>query len=153
MRNFVANTRILAQDMPCGSIDTLRGEVHPDGGGAVSRKPVEVKTDLSFDDALRHVLHAPKPSKGESDVPADKRKIPVPGREPLEATLIGFHPNVEEWSEYLLDDQTVIKLKPVVGEILKVDGQFDDEGNPVYVVKSQNFMVVNAPESERRSKS
>jgi hypothetical protein len=37
---------------------------------------------------------------------------------------------------------------------LRVDGIYDGEGNPVYVSRTQNVVVVNAPEAlKRRPKS
>jgi len=37
-------------------------------------------------------------------------------------------------------------MKIVVTEVLRIDGQYDAEGNPVYFVKSANIISVIAPE-------
>lgn len=59
--------------------------------------------------------------------------------------------NVREyWNEYLLDDGTILKLKPVATEAFRVEGQYDNEGNPVYVLKSQNVLIVSPPDHLRR---
>lgn len=62
---------------------------------------------------------------------------------------MGFQTGAEHWNEYLLTDGSVVRLKAVVTEILKVDGKFDNEGNPVYVVKSANVVTVSASDRAR----
>lgn len=50
----------------------------------------------------------------------------------------------EEWSEYRLKDDTVIKVKPIVVDILKTDKK-DQFGFPVYIVKSVAVTMVQSP--------
>ncbi|HET6498435.1 MAG TPA: hypothetical protein VFH17_05245 [Coriobacteriia bacterium] len=83
-------------------------------------------------------------------MPQEKRKIPGPEGKPVDATAIGFQVGGEHWNEYLLDDGTVLRMKPVMAEILRVDNVYDGEGNPVYVTRTQNVIVVNAPEKIRK---
>lgn len=78
-----------------------------------------------------------------------KRKIRLGDRD-VDATVVHFRGDVEHWNEYLLDDQTVIRLKPVVREIVRLDGHYDEEGNPVYVINSTNVTHVSAPEELKR---
>lgn len=68
----------------------------------------------------------------------------------VDATEVSFQAGGEHWNEYLLDDGSVIKLKTITTEIVRVDGQYDPDGNPVYVVKSTNIVTVSAPEKLRR---
>jgi len=82
-------------------------------------------------------------------MPGRSRKISWQGRT-VDATEVTYQPSGEHWNEYLVDDGTVIKMKTVVTEILRVQGEHDQEGNPVYLVKSANIMAVNAPENLRR---
>lgn len=83
-------------------------------------------------------------------VPQDKRKIPGPKGGLIDATPVSFQVGGEFWNEYVLEDGTLVRLKPVVAEFLKVDGMYDPEGNPFYVVKAQNVVVVTAPEEIRK---
>lgn len=78
-----------------------------------------------------------------------KKRVNTPGG-PVEATELGFRSMGENWNEYLIDDGSVIRLKLVVTEVVRVDGQFDPEGNPVYLVKSANVSAISAPEELRR---
>lgn len=63
---------------------------------------------------------------------------------------MSFQPSGEHWNEYLCDDGSVVKLKTVVTEVLRLEGEYDSEGNPVYVVKSANVVTVSAPDNLRK---
>jgi hypothetical protein len=78
------------------------------------------------------------------------RKIPGPRGEPVDGTEVSFQNVREHWNEYLLDDGTILKLKPVATEVFRLDGKFDAEGSPVYLLKSRNVMVVKAPDHLRK---
>ena len=56
----------------------------------------------------------------------------LPGGGEGEAEVIGFRTNVENWNDYLLDDGTVLRMKLVVTEVVRVEGQYDQNRNPVY---------------------
>ncbi len=76
-------------------------------------------------------------------------KIPFKGQE-VDATEVEFQTRKEDWNEYQLMDGSVIKIKLVVGSIFKVAGEYDDEGNPVYVVRSKNVLMVRSPDNLKR---
>jgi len=76
-------------------------------------------------------------------------KISFQGRE-VDATEIEFQTRKEDWNEYQLMDGTVIKMKLVVSEIFRIDGMYDDVGNPVYQIKSTNLPVVRSPDDLKR---
>lgn len=78
------------------------------------------------------------------------RKLPLPDGTEAQAEVVGFRPGAEHWNEYLLDDQTLLKIKVVVTEVLRVEGQYDQAGNPAYVVNSTNVLAVDAPDELRR---
>lgn len=63
---------------------------------------------------------------------------------------VGFKSGSENWSDYLLDDGSVIKLKPVVMEIVRLDGRFEPDGTPAYAVKAQNVVATSAPDNLRK---
>ena len=74
-----------------------------------------------------------------------KTKINVAGQF-REATLVSIISSHEQWSEYILEDGAVIRMKIVITEVYRVDGLYDNDGNPVYQMKSNN--VVSAVPSE-----
>jgi hypothetical protein len=75
-----------------------------------------------------------------------KRRMPGPTGEPIDVTELSFQNVREHWNEYLLDDGTILKLKAVATEVFKQEGQYDAEGNPIYLLRSKNVMVVSAPD-------
>jgi len=79
------------------------------------------------------------------------RKIKIRmGDRTVDATVIDVNSSQEQWNQYLLSDGTLLKLKVVVTEVVRVDGEYDQEGNPVYYVKSTNILAVNPPEELKR---
>jgi len=73
-------------------------------------------------------------------------KIPYKGRE-VDATEVDFQTRKEDWNEYQLMDGSLVKVKLVVGGIFRIPDEYDVEGNPVYVVRSQNVLMVRSPEN------
>jgi len=76
-------------------------------------------------------------------------KVPFQGRE-VDATEIEFQTRKEDWNEYQLMDGSVVRMKLVVSEIFRLEGEFDAEGNPVYHIKSANVAVVKSPDTLKR---
>jgi hypothetical protein len=56
----------------------------------------------------------------------------------------------ELWSEYKLEDGTTLRVKLAVGSIARVVGEYDAEGNPVYVAKGVMISVPLVSESQRK---
>jgi hypothetical protein len=79
-----------------------------------------------------------------------KKKVQIPGVGEVDAEVIPFRGDVEHWNEYLLDDGSVVRMKAVVTEIVRVEGQYDPEGNPAYMVFSANVTHVSSPEELKR---
>lgn len=84
-------------------------------------------------------------------MPPMRRKMPIgPEGRPVEAELIDVQSSQEHWNQYLLGDGTTLKLKVVATEVWRAVDQFDAEGNPLYIVKSGNVLVINAPDELRK---
>lgn len=77
-----------------------------------------------------------------------KSKIPFGGKL-VDGVELDFSTKREEWNEYEVSDGSIIRMKLVVTNIIRT-GEFDVDGNPVYVVKSSNVLGVSAPESLKR---
>jgi hypothetical protein len=57
----------------------------------------------------------------------------------------------ERWSEFTLQDGTVVRAKVTITSAVRVDGQFDALGNPVYVTNlSPIIAIVSVPEEYRK---
>jgi len=76
-------------------------------------------------------------------------KIPFKGQE-VDATEVDFQIRKEDWNEYQLMDGSVIKMKLVVGSIFRVPGEYDAEGDPIYIVRSKNVLMVRAPDDLKK---
>jgi len=68
----------------------------------------------------------------------------------VDATEIDFQTRREDWNEYQLMDGSIIKLKAVVTQILRIEGRYDREDNPVYRVKSTNVLWVKSTDELKK---
>ncbi len=87
------------------------------------------------------------------DTRVRKRNVQGPDGTQRPAIELGFRVSGEHWNEYLADDGSVIRLKPVVTQILRVEGLYDQSGDPVYVINSTNVVSVSAAEDLRKGAS
>jgi hypothetical protein len=78
-------------------------------------------------------------------MPRTRRIQGSDGRE-HEAEPVGFRASGEHFNEYLLDDGTVLRIKLVLTEVLRMSGLYDRYGNPAYIVRSSEVMAVDAPD-------
>lgn len=79
-----------------------------------------------------------------------KRKFTLPDGSDVDAVEVGFREGGEHFNEYLLDDGTVVRFKAVVTSVQRLEGLYDADGNPAYVVNSSNIVVVSAPDDLRK---
>ena len=86
---------------------------------------------------------------------AEKRvkvPFPTPISPPMDGSEVGVSESTEKWSEVTLEDGTVLRVKPSVLSAIRMDGQYDPDGNPAYLIKAQQVvMVASAPEHLRKA--
>lgn len=70
----------------------------------------------------------------------------------MEASLVSTVQSSEHWNSYVLDDGSIIRMKLVATEILRIDGEYDPEGNPVYYIKHTNVTSVDAAEDLKKKR-
>jgi len=56
----------------------------------------------------------------------------------------------EGWSEFNLSDGTTIRLKSVLLEVKKMVGQYNADGDPIYLMQAAQVHQVKAPEEMRK---
>ena len=79
-----------------------------------------------------------------------KIKLPI-GSVELDATEVSITERNEAVNEYRLEDGSVIRVVNVVTQIIRLDGSFDNDGNPIYVVRTGNVVTtISAPQNLRR---
>jgi hypothetical protein len=79
-----------------------------------------------------------------------KIKVKGPDGQDHDGVEMSFQNAREHWNEYLLDDGTILRLKPVATGVVKIEGMYDQQGNPIYILNSTNIMVASAPDHLRR---
>ena len=57
----------------------------------------------------------------------------------------------EVWSEYRLADGTVLRIKPVMIAVSRIEGEYTLDGDPVYNMKSTLVTDLRAPQELRKS--
>ena len=76
-----------------------------------------------------------------------KTKVPDPRTgEPVDATEIGHRSSGEHWNEHLLDDGTVVRVKLIVTNVYRLDARYNDKGEPVYLIESNNVVSISVPQ-------
>lgn len=68
---------------------------------------------------------------------------------PAEGIEVPISQSNERWNEYKLEDGTMLRLKFTVASIIRVIGENDTEGNPVYMVRGTVATVPVAPEEKK----
>ena len=72
------------------------------------------------------------------------------GNEEVDAWDVPIEESLERWTEIKLEDGSVLRLKAVVSNVFRIEGKTDDQGNPMYAVRSTNALVtVNGPTKKR----
>jgi len=79
----------------------------------------------------------------------DEKKISVvlPEGASKEGIDVPIKESNERWSEMTLEDGAIIRIKFSVMQIIKINNEYDRDGNPLYVVKgSPNVLIVSVPD-------
>jgi hypothetical protein len=86
---------------------------------------------------------------------------PLPAASPTVSVQLGYDPkgpsepvdivsSKDGWSEYTLADGTVIRAKGVVLDVKKMIGQFNAEGDPVYVLQLTMVNQARVPDQLKK---
>jgi hypothetical protein len=88
---------------------------------------------------------------------------PIPGHIAPSAPqfLFGYNPagpmeqrdivsSKDGWSEYTLNDGSVIRLKSVLVDVKRAIDQYGPDGNPIYVLQTTFINNLNAPQELKR---
>ena len=78
-----------------------------------------------------------------------EKKIKYKDRE-VTATPLEFDSKVEGWSRYTLEDGTTMNMKVLLLDVLRIEGEYDDNGNPLYQFQAQYIAGIQAPENLKK---
>lgn len=79
-----------------------------------------------------------------------KRKVNVGGQEFMAEEVEFESESGEKWNTYLLHDGTQLKMKAIVAEVLRVEGQYTPTGDPLYTVNASIVISTNSPDALRK---
>jgi hypothetical protein len=79
-----------------------------------------------------------------------RRRERLPDGREVDMIEMPFQTGAEHWNEYVVNDGSVVRLKTVVTDILKVEDQYDPSGSPVYFVKSSQVISVSPSNGARK---
>lgn len=82
----------------------------------------------------------------------DKRRVMVNGQWTEGTPVKVVAAQAEPWTEYLLSDGTLLRMKMTAFEVTRADGVFEADGTPVYVVKYGVLQNAQAPNALREVK-
>lgn len=77
-------------------------------------------------------------------------KIKDSNGNPIDAEQIPVTQSIENWNQYILEDGSVLKMKVVVSEILRLLDRYDMAGDPIYVIKSTNVISAECPNNLKK---
>jgi hypothetical protein len=60
----------------------------------------------------------------------------------VEGVEVPVEESTEKWSEYRLEDGTVLRAKLTIISAVRVEGQYDPQGNPVYTLNMTPTMAI-----------
>jgi hypothetical protein len=87
-------------------------------------------------------------SPREDDTLTPKKTYPYLGRQ-VPGQEVEFSPTSEPFSQYTLEDGTVVKVKIVLLNAARLD-EYNEQGDPVYQFQFQHIIGVVAPEALKR---
>lgn len=76
---------------------------------------------------------------------ATPMKVLMDGK-PVDGERVAFEPVEEPWTKCKLPDGTIIRLKLVVTDVIRLH-ENQPSGEPHYIVKSSNVLAVEEPET------
>ena len=78
-----------------------------------------------------------------------KRKINLGGQEVM-AEEVEFETEQENWNRYILHDGSALKVKVVLAEVLRVEGHYNPNGDPVYSVNATIAVSSTSPDNLKK---
>jgi len=60
----------------------------------------------------------------------------------VDAVPVDFSADAEPWEQFTLEDGTVIKLRATPQGIMRLEGEFDASGSPIYLVTAPVAMRI-----------
>jgi hypothetical protein len=72
---------------------------------------------------------------------------------PAKARPVEILKSEEKWSVYTLANGTKVRMKPVVADVLFVPGEFNPDGEPLYITRAGLMISTKSPAKLRKSRA
>lgn len=79
-----------------------------------------------------------------------KKIVDFQGRKVIARSLDFTAKTGENWQQYELEDGSVLKVKAVVLDVTRLEGEYGAEGDPVYQFSAQQLVTVIVPDELKR---
>jgi hypothetical protein len=77
--------------------------------------------------------------------------FPTPTSPVMEGSEVLVAESTERWTDIRLEDGTEMRLKSTVISAIRMDDQFDPDGNPMYLLKANPAVgIINVPDRLRK---
>ena len=61
------------------------------------------------------------------------------------ALKIDVNQSSEPWTSHVLEDGTVLKTKSVLVSAVRIEGEYDGDGKPIYAVEQKQILSIEPP--------
>jgi hypothetical protein len=108
---------------------------------------------------MRELRHVRKNSHRRNAQPLPKKQLPkdgnkimngIPAGIPQDAVEVAITEAKEVWSEYKLDDGTIVRARPVVTAFFRIPGKYTPDGEPIYGMKAAVITDVRGAENLKK---
>src|SRR5258708_32783756 len=79
-----------------------------------------------------------------------KAKINLTGMGTVDGTEVPVLESTERWTEVKLEDGTTLRVKPVIMSVTRIDGRYDQQGNPMYALQAGQAITAPSPDHLRK---
>mgnify|MGYP001597955159 CR=1 FL=1 len=62
--------------------------------------------------------------------------------EMVDGEVLFYEPLSQKWNEYRLEDGSLVKILLVVSKAMRVIGQRNEQGQPIYLLESTNIVTI-----------
>ena len=83
-------------------------------------------------------------------MPEKRIKVQLPTGGVADEVEVSVAEATERWTDIKLEDGSSLRIKAVIIGAVRLEGQYDPEGNPMYMVKANQVMAVSAPDHLRK---
>jgi len=85
----------------------------------------------------------------EAIVVGPKKQYSYEGKQVL-GQQIDVESSSESWNTYKLEDGTVLKMKVVLLDVVRLDNEYDKAGNPVYQFSAHQIVGITPPDELKK---